>query len=58
MGEALHVDQQVTLRALFNTVIPADAWPGGWEGVCIFCCSSMVPTSWVGLRFRSQLLSS
>jgi hypothetical protein len=32
MGEALHVDQQVTLRALFNTVIPADAWPGGWEG--------------------------
>lgn len=32
MGEALHVDQQVTLRALFDTVIPADAWPGGWEG--------------------------
>jgi choline dehydrogenase-like flavoprotein len=32
VGEFVDTDRQATLAALFDAVIPADEWPGGWEG--------------------------
>lgn len=32
MDGFVDTDRQATLAALFDTVIPADQWPGGWEG--------------------------